>query len=341
MTDVLARAIDDARRRWVPDHRLGVFEVRLDDDPVGARALRGVTTSEQARDAMRRIAVQAGLAEVVRLLPDTALGEHTAAVVTAAVAPLNAEPAITAQRVSEVLHGESLVVLERRDAWLRVRAGDGYHGWMHAGYVALGTPEWAADWDARATARSFGCELRGDEVRLRLPIGARLALRRDQLAEAADGQACRVVAGVVRPEIEMRAEARFLAATEWALRWFGGAPYAWAGRTEWGCDCSGLTQAVYAARGIALPRDSDQQVAAGREVAVHAVGRGYEAGDLLFFADGGRVSHVAIWAGTGRIVHAALSRGGVARDDLFDLKGPARRLRTQLVAVRRVEARSS
>jgi hypothetical protein len=339
VTDPLLRAIDDARRRWVPDHRLGVFEIRLERDGVGA--LRGVTTSESARDAMRRIAAQAGLAEGVRLLPDAALGEHTAAVATAAVAPLNAEPAVTAQHVSEVLHGETLVVLERREAWLRVRAGDGYHGWIHTEYVTLGTSEWAADWDARATARSLGCELRGDDTRLRLPIGARLALRRDEHVESADGRAHRVVGGAARPEIEVRTEARFLAPTEWALRWFGGAPYAWAGRTEWGCDCSGLSQAVFAARGVALPRDSDQQVTAGREVAIDARGRGYEAGDLLFFADGGRVSHVAIWAGAGRIVHAALSRGGVARDDLLGHEGHARRLREQLVAVRRVEGRSA
>jgi len=42
-------------------------------------------------------------------------------------------------------------------------------------------------------------------------------------------------------------------------------------------------------------------------------GSGYEAGDLLCFADGRRISHVALWAGAGRIVHSALARGwGVA-----------------------------
>src|SRR2546427_10621093 len=46
-------------------------------------------------------------------------------------------------------------------------------------------------------------------------------------------------------------------------------------------------------------------------------GTGYEAGDLLCFSDGLRVSHVALWAGAGRIVHAALACGGVASEDLF------------------------
>jgi len=51
-------------------------------------------------------------------------------------------------------------------------------------------------------------------------------------------------------------------------------------------------------------------------VKIDAAGSGYEAGDLLCFADGHRVSHVALWAGAGRIVHSALARGGVGSDDL-------------------------
>jgi len=335
--DPLARALDDARRRFVPDDRLGVFEVGVETAAGGVRAVRGLTTSTPARDAVRRLAAEAGLAADVLLLPDPVLGDHVAAIATAAVAPLHAEPRIATSRASEVLHGESLAVLERRDAWLRVRARDGYHGWIHEGYVAVGTNEWASDWEGRAAARSLGCELRCDDTRMRLPLGARLVERRDGRLETADGRRGQLVSGAVRPDVEARAEARLVAPTEWALRWFGGAPYAWGGRTEWGCDCSGLVQAVFAARGTPLPRDADQQLAAGREVRLDATGRGYEAGDLLFFAEQGRVGHVAIWAGAGRIVHSALSRGGVARDDLLGEAALSLRLRDGLVGVRRPE----
>jgi cell wall-associated NlpC family hydrolase len=109
----------------------------------------------------------------------------------------------------------------------------------------------------------------------------------------------------------------------------------WGGRTEWGTDCSGLTQMVYAFRGAALPRDTDLQMAAGVEVPLAADGRGYEAGDLLFFAEQGRVSHVALWSGAGHIVHSALARGGVGTDELFGGEPRMRKLRAGLVAVRR------
>jgi cell wall-associated NlpC family hydrolase len=156
--------------------------------------------------------------------------------------------------------------------------------------------------------------------------------------ETADGELWDVAHGAVRVEAEARAEARLVAAPEWALRRFSGAPYRWGGRTEWGIDCSGLVQATYAARGVALPRDSDMQSAAGREVPLDTAGGRYEAGDVLCFADGRRIAHVALWAGAGRIVHSALSRGGVVSDDLFAAAPAAERLRQSLVAVRRFDA---
>ena len=326
--DKVERAVDDIRRKWVPDGRLGVFEVSL-----LPKGIAGITSSRDARDALRRLANEQELVDKVELIP-AGVGDP-AAIVTAALAPLQSEPRISAARVSEVLHGEVLDVLERREDWLRIRAPDGYIAWLPAGYVATGPVDWAADWQERATARSLSADILTTDGRRRLPTGARVALRRG-VVELADGQRGAVAAGSIRREQELRVEARHLALPELAQKWYAGAPYLWGGRTEWGIDCSGLTQAVFAARAIKLPRDTDQQFGVGREVAMASDGAGYEAGDLLFFAERGRVSHVALWAGAGRIVHSALSRGGVGGDHLFGSEPRMVRLRDSLVGVRRL-----
>lgn len=329
--DKLERAIDDIRRKWVPDGRLGVFDVAITRN--AAPLLTGVTSNASALDALRRLASDAALTENLRLLPDRSV--DAAAIVTAALAPLLGDTRLDAARVSEALHGESLEILERRGDWLRVRASDEYVAWVHSGYVVTGPAEWARDWTERATARALSAELQTTGGRRRLPIGARLSLHRDGTVELADGVVGTLVGGEVRPESELRVESRHLALPELAQRWYAGAPYLWGGRTEWGIDCSGLAQAVYATRGIRLLRDSDQQFGQGREVPMSPDGAGYEAGDLLFFTERGRVAHVALWAGAGRVVHSALSRGGVGIDDLFGGDPRIARLRANLVGVRR------
>lgn len=325
--DKIERAVDDIRRKWAPDSRLAVFEISL-----LPKGVAGVTSSRDARDALRRLAGESQLVEKVELIPDGVVAP--AAIVTAALAPLMGEPRVSAPRATEALHGEVLEVLEQRAEWLRVRAPDGYIAWLNTGYIATGPTDWAEDWTERATARSLSADIVTAEGRRRLPTGARVALRRG-VVELADGQRGAVAAGSVRREQELRVEARHLALPELAQKWYAGAPYLWGGRTEWGIDCSGLVQAVYSARGIRLPRDSDQQFGQGKEIAMSPDGTGYEAGDLLFFAERGRVSHVALWAGAGRVVHAALSRGGVGGDHLFGDEPRMVRLRETLVGVRR------
>ncbi len=111
-----------------------------------------------------------------------------------------------------------------------------------------------------------------------------------------------------------------------------GVPYVYGGSTPKGFDCSGLVQYVYAHQGVELPRTSRQM--AGSGFAVDVSPRAMAVGDLLLFAQSGTISHVAIYAGSGRIIHSSSSGGGVRYDDLNTQRG--RWYSDHLVAVRRV-----
>jgi hypothetical protein len=87
-----------------------------------------------------------------------------------------------------------------------------------------------------------------------------------------------------------------------------------------GFDCSGFVQFVYGRHGVELPRTSYQQSAAGRAAAGGV--SGLRPGDLMFFSSGGeRVDHVAIYAGEGRVIHAASGAGRVRYDQLDTDRG--------------------
>ena len=82
-----------------------------------------------------------------------------------------------------------------------------------------------------------------------------------------------------------------------------GVPYQWGGESpDTGFDCSGLTMVVYQLNGLDLPRSSRQQWKTGKPVKRSQLNRG----DLVFFATSGgrRVSHVGIYTGNGKFLHA-------------------------------------
>lgn len=95
-----------------------------------------------------------------------------------------------------------------------------------------------------------------------------------------------------------------------------GVRYTWGGNTPGdGFDCSGFTKYLFAKQGIALPRTSREQAGAGTRVPADF--GALVPGDLMFFAEPGEaISHVAIYVGNGRIIHAASSVGGVEYTDL-------------------------
>lgn len=84
-----------------------------------------------------------------------------------------------------------------------------------------------------------------------------------------------------------------------------GVPYVYGGSTARGLDCSGFTSIVFNSLGHDLNRTTTAQYKQGSSVSKASL----KSGDLVFFNTTGSVSHVGIYLGNNKFIHAGTSTG--------------------------------
>lgn len=145
---------------------------------------------------------------------------------------------------------------------------------------------------------------------------AKLSLRIFVLAAAAALAAC---ASAPEPQVSPRAAVPVApersgtlplgdAVAELAMRMVG-SQYRYGGASpNEGFDCSGLVFYTYTQTGFRVPRTSQELFRAARKIPLDNAG----AGDLMFFQDEAKLSHVGIYLGDGKFVHAPAAGQRVA-----------------------------
>jgi hypothetical protein len=248
--------------------------------------------------------------------------------ILSSVADIRREPDHAAELVNQAIMGEDAEELVSLGEWYLVRLRDGYHGWVRSWYVREIDRREIDSYRRRANARVEAnvAYIRSSPDEESLPISDIVA-GSQLIAEEPAGGFRRVVlpdgrAGFVR-ESELGglpdpAEPSREGIVSRAQRYLG-IPYLWGGTSPKGFDCSGLVKRAFEMEGVDLPRDTDRQALTGREIPLEQA----EPGDLLFFGEAGTISHVAIYLGGKRFIHAygAVRINGLrAEDPSFDPK---------------------
>lgn len=209
-------------------------------------------------------------------------------------APILASPAPNAEQISEALCGEMVEIYEIANGF----------GWgqmvkdQYVGYIevdALCNNMIKTNYKIKAL-RTYGFE----SPNVKAPVIATFSMGAEVcgIGETANGFANCGVHGWIY-------EAHLCALDEFAsdpiaiAKWFLRAPYRWGGKQSFGLDCSGLTQIVFSACGINLPRDSRLQEEIGENIEFDAQLHNLRAGDLVFWK-----GHVAMMVDETNIIHA-------------------------------------
>jgi NlpC/P60 family/Bacterial dipeptidyl-peptidase Sh3 domain len=113
--------------------------------------------------------------------------------------------------------------------------------------------------------------------------------------------------------------------------------YLWGGTVAPNYDCSGLMQAAFASTGIWMPRDAYQQEAFAKPVKIEEI----QIGDLIFFGNPTKATHVGIYIGDGEYIHSSgkeHGHNGIAVSELAGLDQISQWYADQLRGVARIIA---
>lgn len=274
-----------------------------------------------------------------RLPFDAVIGVPTADLRARPRVPQRAD-AMDAGRLSQVLYGEHVKVLEAQGDWVRVSVIDqpqpspggrwqGYEGWLRADQVRTPSGPFGPGFVVRAKRLEVRWrDAAGLEETLTLPIGARVAGRSSSGAAAKvvllDGRVAEAPAAALRPETSSGPIDRREVLEAAAL--FLGDVYVWGGRSSfqlkpgWGVDCSGLIHVAFRAVGLSVPRDADAQFlkAAPKRRA------DLMPGDLVFLTESARskrINHVLFYTGGDGLLESRVSAGKAVRTTFLERFG--------------------
>lgn len=228
--------------------------------------------------------------------------EGTPARIAAPATPLLRRPAADAAMDSQLLHGEAVLVFERKDGWAWVQSmTDGYVGYLREGALSTSMPAPTHKVTVGQTV------VLSDRDQIAAPLhslsmGAQVSVAEpgDRFHRLATGGY--VFAGHLAP-VDCY-EADWVAVAGRLL----GLPYLWGGRGFGGIDCSGLVQLSLALCGCPVLRDTDQQSATvGQPIPLDSAS--WKHGDLLYTK-----GHVLIARSDGSVIHATGFRWSVIHE---------------------------
>ncbi len=316
--------VEEVQKEFAPDKRVALFQAEVISKG-NAVLLKGETNLPEAKAALleKLNAAQLKLTDSLIVLPSAELKGRHWGVVSVSVGNIRSRPAHSAELATQALLGTPLRIWKKEAGFYLVQTPDDYLGWMDGGGFELMEESHWQKWMAAPKVicledYAFVYESpseSGQKVSDLLAgnilqnIGYQGNFIKTGLPDGREGFVKSSVLMDLPSWLEtQKPDAGHILAS---AREMMGRPYLWGGTSGKGMDCSGFTKMAFYLNGIQLPRDASQQAMVGKLVESDADFSQLLPGDLLYFgqkAEGEkkeRISHVAIYLGDGKIIHAS------------------------------------
>lgn len=246
--------------------------------------------------------------------------------VTADALNVRSGPSTSYSITTKIYKGNKVEILETSNGWHKIKTSNGTIGWVSGSYISVSSGS-TSQTSYKATVNATSLNVRSGagtsySVITKLSKGTVV----DVIESASNGwkkiktssgttgwvSGEYLTKGVV--ENSTSSTNKVQAVLDLAEKQLG-KPYVWGAEGPNSFDCSGLIYYVYKnAAGITLPRTSAAQYSAGVAVSKSNL----KAGDLIFSStDGtGNITHVAIYVGNGKMIHAPRSGKNVEKVDM-------------------------
>jgi len=178
------------------------------------------------------------------------------------------KPTTESPKIIEVYKGDQFLVVGKYKNWYQVKLSNEIKGWIREDFLKE---------KVERKKKNFAYKVKRDNFRIRI-------FKNNYLN----------ISNIPNQEKIVRIAYNYL-----------GVRYRWGGRTSRGFDCSGFVRAVYSKIGINLPHSAREQFKIGRPVSKDQL----RPGDRVFFSTYRKgPSHVGIYIGNGKFIHASSSR---------------------------------
>ena len=266
----------------------------------------------------------------VQLLPDTTLGDSLYGIVNVSVTPMREKPKHSSQMVDQVILGDYVKILLAIEDWYLIQTDYDYVGWISRPTIHRCGQNELSNWNknARYRVNTLNSMIYSKPDIKSLPVSDavlnnRLIIKRLSSrwvkAILPDGRIGYLDTSFIVPitnEIDIQKFQRLIRSTAISMK---GVPYLWGGKSSKGSDCSGFTQTVFKSAGFQLPRDARQQADLGNFI----IKEDLEIGDLLFFGDKERITHVGISMGGLEFIHQGIKLEGKVDLHSLDPQSPS------------------